>query len=204
MTRATSSALSLDLGPALVQRLLPQRPPFLMVDRLVAWTPGTRPHCRTHRYLSANEPVFQGHFPQLPLMPGALLVEGAGQTASLVYTLGAIEEGYVERGLSRDEMLNDLQNLDRGLTLHPGYRPSKTPLEEAFGALSGMPVGVAGAVRFKFLRPVTPGCVLQYDATLTHRFDELLHFDVTASVADRVVARGSLSAAIVAGVVPPT
>ena len=68
--------VDVDCGPALVGRLLPQRPPFLMVDRVDAFAPGDRPAVRASRFLTANESFFAGHFPDLPIMPGALLLEG--------------------------------------------------------------------------------------------------------------------------------
>jgi len=137
-----------DLGPALVQRLLPQRPPFLMIDRFDAFAPDEPIAVRASRYLSANEPVFQGHFPQLPLLPGALMVEGVGQTASLAFTMSAIRDAYVERGLDLETLVADLKNLDRGFSLKPGYRPDpEAPILEAFSVVGGMPVGVAGGIR---------------------------------------------------------
>ena len=196
--------LTVNIGPGVVQRLLPQRPPFLMIDCIEGVDLGSRPMVRASRYLSANEPVFQGHFPDLPLFPGALLVEGAGQTASLVYTLGAILEGYQERGLGLPDLMGDLENLNRGLSLQPGFVPmDDSPLNDAFGHLKGLPVGVAGAVRFKFLKPVTPGCKLVYEATLTQQLGPQLHFAVDVLANKQRVAKGTLSAAVVEGMALP-
>lgn len=187
---------TLDLGPAVVQRLLPQRPPFLFVDRVDAWATGPRPSVRSSRFLSISDPVFQGHFPQLPLLPGALLVEGVGQTASLVYTLERMAES-----LGADVVIAELQDLDRGLSLRPGFRPrpagARGPLDDVFSRLEGLPVGVAGEVRMKFLRPVVPGCRLVQEVRLTHRFGDQLHFEARVEVDGELVAKGSLAAAIV-------
>ncbi|MBW2253305.1 MAG: beta-hydroxyacyl-ACP dehydratase [Deltaproteobacteria bacterium] len=202
--RIQADFVPLRAGPALVQRLLPQRPPFLMIDCIDAFAAGDRPAARASRFLSANEPFFQGHFPELPLMPGALLMEGAGQTASLVYTIHAILDAYEERGASFEQLVEDLANLDRGFSLKPGYRVANTPLVlQAFDEVRGLPVGVAGGVRLKFLRPVTPGCRLVYEAQLTHRLEEQLRFEVTASVEGEAVLEGSIAAAIVHGLPIP-
>jgi 3-hydroxymyristoyl/3-hydroxydecanoyl-(acyl carrier protein) dehydratase len=186
----------LDLGPAVVLKLLPQRPPFLFVDRIDAWATGTAPRVRTSRFLSISDPVFQGHFPELPLLPGALLVEAVGQTASLVYTLERLGEV-----MGVDAVIAQLTNLDRGLSLRPGFRPDTgegdATLTSVFARMKGLPVGVAGEVRMKFLRPVTPGCRIVHEVQLTHRFGDQLRFDATVQVDDEVVARGSLAAAIV-------
>ncbi|MCO4746704.1 MAG: hypothetical protein KC912_18055 [Proteobacteria bacterium] len=194
----------LACGSAIVQRLLPQRPPFLMVDRLVAFAPGDRPCARASRYLTANDPVFGGHFPGLPLLPGALLLEGVGQTASLVFTLAAILDAYEERDLDLARLADDFKLLDDAYSLKPGFRdPGKPLLVDAFSRLESMPVGVAGGVRLKFLRAVTPGCRLDYEAQLTHRLGEQVRFAVQASVDGELVVEGSLAAAIVEGLPLP-
>lgn len=188
----------LSCGPALIQRLLPQRPPFLMVDRLDAFRPGERPAARASRYLSANEPFFAGHFPDLPLMPGALLLEGCGQTASLAFTMSAIVDAYHERGSDMSQLAEDLASLDAAYSLRPGFRDPGTPIVmEAFERVEGLPVGVAGGCRLKFLRPVTPGCRLIYEARLSHRLGQQVRFELIATVDDQPVLEGSLAAAIV-------
>lgn len=65
-----------------IQRLLkslPHRYPFLMVDRIIEARGDDS--CIGIKNVSANEPQFQGHFPERPVMPGVLLIEGMAQTA---------------------------------------------------------------------------------------------------------------------------
>ena len=192
-------------GSALVMRLLPQRPPFLMVDRLDGFAPGPRPMARASRFVTVNEPYFAGHFPEVPVLPGALMLEGVGQTASLAYTEQTLLEGYRERGADLARLLDDLAALDAAFELRPGHRdPGRPPLVDAFERLRGRPVGVAGEVRLKFLRAVPPGVRLVYVARLTHRLGDQARFDVSAAVDGEPVLHGSLSAAIVAGpLLPP-
>jgi 3-hydroxyacyl-[acyl-carrier-protein] dehydratase len=70
------------LGTADTQRvlqLLPHRYPFLMVDRIVEMD---RDESAVGiKNVSMNEPFFQGHFPNFPIMPGVLIIEGLAQTA---------------------------------------------------------------------------------------------------------------------------
>ncbi|MHB8418976.1 MAG: 3-hydroxyacyl-ACP dehydratase FabZ [Myxococcales bacterium] len=64
-----------------IQRLLPHRFPFLMVDRVVEIVPDRM--LRAYKNLSANEQFFTGHFPGHAVMPGVLMVEALAQAAAL-------------------------------------------------------------------------------------------------------------------------
>jgi 3-hydroxyacyl-[acyl-carrier-protein] dehydratase len=66
----------------MIQRLIPHRYPFLMVDRLTEMGEDT---AIGFKNLTANEPFFQGHFPQRKYMPGVLMVEGLAQCACAFY-----------------------------------------------------------------------------------------------------------------------
>lgn len=64
-----------------IQKRLPHRYPFLLVDRLLEVEPGKR--AVAIKQVSINEPYFQGHFPEYPVMPGVLIVEALAQTSGL-------------------------------------------------------------------------------------------------------------------------
>ena len=64
----------------LVKRVLPHRYPFLLVDAFVSQE-GDRFECVKN--VSVNEPHFQGHFPDEPVMPGVLIVEALAQAAAI-------------------------------------------------------------------------------------------------------------------------
>ena len=61
---------------------LPQRFPFLMVDRVLECEPGRR--ILALKNVSVNEPFFQGHFPHRPVMPGVLILEAMAQAAAVL------------------------------------------------------------------------------------------------------------------------
>jgi len=61
---------------------LPHRYPFLLVDRVLEFTPGQR--VVTLKNVTINEPFFTGHFPSRPVMPGVLMLEALAQTAALL------------------------------------------------------------------------------------------------------------------------
>ncbi len=61
---------------------LPQRFPFLMIDKVLECEPGKR--IRALKNVSANEPYFPGHFPNRPVMPGVLILEAMAQAAGIL------------------------------------------------------------------------------------------------------------------------
>lgn len=65
-----------------VIRLLPHRYPFLLIDRILEIEPGRR--ARGIKNVSINEPFFQGHFPDQPIMPGVLIVESMAQVGGVI------------------------------------------------------------------------------------------------------------------------
>jgi 3-hydroxyacyl-[acyl-carrier-protein] dehydratase len=80
-----------EVGPDVIAKILPHRPPFLFVDRVVAFEAGVS--IEAERELRADEPHFAGHFPGRPIMPGVLITEALAQTAGLLIALTAMEKG---------------------------------------------------------------------------------------------------------------
>lgn len=74
-------ALELPLGPAAIRELIPHRYPFLLVDRVEEVEPGVR--AVGIKNVTQNEPFFQGHFPDYPVMPGVLIVEAMAQVGAV-------------------------------------------------------------------------------------------------------------------------
>jgi 3-hydroxyacyl-[acyl-carrier-protein] dehydratase len=81
-----SSATTADISKIL--KLLPHRYPFLLLDRIYDIDGDNT--CVGIKNVTINEPFFQGHFPQFPVMPGVLIIEGLAQTAGAlcVHSLG--------------------------------------------------------------------------------------------------------------------
>lgn len=65
-----------------IQKLLPHRYPFLLVDRVVEYTPGEQ--LVGYKNVTLNEPFFGGHFPGHPVMPGVLILEALAQACALL------------------------------------------------------------------------------------------------------------------------
>jgi beta-hydroxyacyl-ACP dehydratase FabZ len=74
-----SSMTVLDIND--IRKILPHRYPFLLVDRIVEMDAERIVGIKN---VTANEPFFQGHFPDFPVMPGVLIVEAMAQTAGVL------------------------------------------------------------------------------------------------------------------------
>ena len=76
------SAPDATLSVAEIERLIPHRWPFLLVDRIVEYDPAAK-RIVGLKAVTATEWFFQGHFPSLPVMPGVLQVEALAQTMAV-------------------------------------------------------------------------------------------------------------------------
>ena len=76
------SNLSNTMEIAEVLQYLPHRYPFLLIDRVLAIEPGLS--LTGLKNVSFNEPFFQGHFPQRPIMPGVLILEALAQATGIL------------------------------------------------------------------------------------------------------------------------
>ncbi|HIQ27343.1 MAG TPA: 3-hydroxyacyl-ACP dehydratase FabZ [Sulfurovum sp.] len=65
-----------------IQEILPHRFPFLLVDRIISLTPGG--YIEAYKNVSISEPVFQGHFPDHPIYPGVMIIEGMAQAGGVL------------------------------------------------------------------------------------------------------------------------
>ena len=65
-----------------IQNILPHRYPFLLVDRITELTVGE--YIEGYKNVSISEPVFQGHFPDHPIYPGVMILEGMAQAGGVL------------------------------------------------------------------------------------------------------------------------
>lgn len=99
-TEATTEGTT--IGIERIMKMIPHRYPMLLIDRVVDVHKNER--CVGIKNVSMNEPFFQGHFPQRPVMPGVLIIEAMAQTAAVlvVETLGPDSEGKLVYFMSVD------------------------------------------------------------------------------------------------------
>ncbi|HEY8431960.1 MAG TPA: 3-hydroxyacyl-ACP dehydratase FabZ family protein [Sandaracinaceae bacterium] len=187
--------IPLRLGADVVQMLLPHRRPFLFVHGIDAIAEVPRPSLRARGVVSANDPVFEGHFPGLALWPGVYTIEGLGQTTNLLNLFVALLEGLRAHGGEPAQLYEALRAIDARARMG-GRAPTEieTKLIEALGEPRAR-IGYAGAIDVKLIEPVFAGATIEYRATLTHVLANAKRFDVEARVDDRAVARGSITSA---------
>jgi len=65
-----------------IKKYLPHRYPFLLVDRVTELVEGD--YIRAYKNISANEDVFNGHFPQSPIFPGVMIIEALAQASGIL------------------------------------------------------------------------------------------------------------------------
>jgi len=75
-----------------IQKILPHRYPFLLVDRIIDLIPQER--VIGVKNVSMNEPFFQGHFPGRPIMPGVLIIEAMAQTGGILLLNAETDPGH--------------------------------------------------------------------------------------------------------------
>ena len=163
-------APSYTLGMREIQRFLPHRSPFLLVDRILEIHPvgnqdsvtsedkiGTR--VVAVKNVSFNEPYFPGHFPGLPLVPGVLMIESMAQVASF--------------------------------SIYPALCKDIDRLAREFQCIL---VGVNSA---RFRKPVVPGDVMKIETVVSKGRGKLWVFDCEATVEGKTVASAEIMANLI-------
>jgi 3-hydroxyacyl-[acyl-carrier-protein] dehydratase len=140
-----------------IEKLIPHRPPFLWIDWVEELEPGVR--CVAVKFVDPENPIFAGHFPAKPILPGIFLIEAMAQTAGVMLGSAARRDAGSKAG-------------DRG--------------KEGVALL-------AAVNRFKFLKPVTPGCELRVETKKLAEVDRMALIGGTVSVDGEIVANGELS-----------
>ncbi|NBD26739.1 3-hydroxyacyl-ACP dehydratase FabZ [Paenibacillus rhizovicinus] len=76
-----------------IQEIIPHRPPFLLVDRILEVEEGKR--AVGLKNVTMNEPFFTGHFPAYPVMPGVLIVEALAQVGTVAILMVEANRGKI-------------------------------------------------------------------------------------------------------------
>lgn len=150
---ATRGTTATEADIDLIQRIIPHRYPFLLIDKVrdvVAHT-----SCIGIKNVTFNEPQFQGHFPGLPIFPGVMIIEAMAQTSGILVGLSM---NLIDRGANVFFMGVDGVKFRRKVV--PG-----DVLELHVTALRG------GGKVWKFAGRAMVGAELACEATFTAMFD---------------------------------
>jgi len=123
---------------------LPHRYPFLFIDKVVSIEKGKKIHAQKN--VSINEPFFQGHFPNKPVMPGVLILEAMAQASGIL--------GFMTM--------------------------EKTPDD-------GSIYYFAGVDKVRFKRPVNPGDIIDFNASIISEKRGIWKFHCSAEVGGELV-----------------
>lgn len=104
---------SMPMDTESIQKCIPHRYPFLLVDRVVSMTPGDK--IVAYRNISISESALQGHFPGDPVLPGVFIIEGLAQTAAIFgyYATGAVAKGCLLSDVSEARFRKPVRPGDR-------------------------------------------------------------------------------------------
>jgi hypothetical protein len=169
-------------GADVVGFLIPEQYPMIMVDRIIDYRSSPYPQLSAERYISANEPVFAGHFPDLKLWPGVHTIEGLRQSCGLLDLVRQLDEA---------NLLSGLLALQNRQTLRP--QVNEALCQRVLDTLEGMPRPDPSllTLRVKLLTPVFAGCVINYQVRQL-RLDTQ-SWSVQAKVDNITVAKGSIA-----------
>lgn len=183
--------------------LIPHRRPLLLVDRVESFSLEGRYTLTACKHITANEEVFDGHFPGWSIWPGVYTIEGLGQSSMLLSVLIELQEKLADAGMDGASLARELRNFELGFRLQPGFRKplSSTELASIFG--TGAYFGMSSVYNVKLFQPVFAGQRLDYSVEITRRVGEVRHCEVEATVDGQPVARGTLGSTTVKTVPTP-
>mgnify|MGYP001587957476 CR=1 FL=1 len=149
-----------------IKKYIPHRYPFLLIDRVIDIEPGKR--IVGLKCVTINEPFFQGHFPEFPVMPGALIVESMAQLGAILAFYSVRQAYDVSVKQSHNKPMGD--DSDKFLPLFTG-------IDEA-----------------RFRRPVVPGDTLKIELNVLKQRGRIWILSGQSFVEGRLVAEAIIHA----------
>lgn len=166
------------IGADVIAYLTPVKHPMIMVDRIISYHSDPL-SLVAERYVSANEPAFVGHFPNMKLWPGIYTLEGLRQACYLLHILHELEEANLLKGVIELHNRQILRpQIDHKLcqSVIDYLKNSKMSDPDLF------------SISVKLLEPVFAGSLIKYHC---FRDDNDLHcWTVKAVVDERLIAKG--------------
>lgn len=166
------------IGADVIACLSSVKHPMIMVDRIISYNPEPL-SLIAERYISANEPVFAGHFPNMKLWPGVYTIEGLRQACYLLHVL---------HNLGKADLLKGVIELQKRQTLQP--KIDNILCEGVVEYLKNTKISDPDlfSVNVKLLEPVFAGSLIKYHVIREER--DFLCWSVNALVDERLIAKG--------------
>ena len=153
-----------------IKKLIPQRFPFIMIDKVLELEPGN--YAISMKNITVNDSFFPGHFPDNPIMPGALIIEAMAQTAIVLFAYSPSP--------SSDKGPLPSPHFDKGGMGGFPKEHNKKPLY------------YFGSVKARFLHPVVPGDQLKIKVVNVKSLPTGAFVDAEASVDEKKVSEAEL------------
>lgn len=158
------------------------RQPLLMVDRIVDFKYGESGYVKVIKHVTYNDPYLLGHFPDDPIMPGAIISEIFGQASEYFSFLSDVCDIYRER---RGEVLSSLRDI------HAFIR--QPDMLEIIRERRSQVRGVLAAQNLKFKESAYPGDTIEVVSKLAFSDGSgFKHYAVTANVGKKIISQGTI------------
>src|SRR4030043_862542 len=163
-----------------IKELIPQRFPFIMIDKVLEVEPGKQ--ATAIKNVSGNEKFFTGHFPDNAIMPGALIIEAMAQTAIVLFTVenNPPESPAPYSGKSAAPTSPTLVKGGKG-----GFSDERK--EDKKNLLYFL-----GSIKARFLHPVVPGDQLKIKAVNVKSLPNGAYVSAEAFVDDKKISEAEL------------
>ncbi|GHU63713.1 3-hydroxyacyl-[acyl-carrier-protein] dehydratase FabZ [Clostridia bacterium] len=167
----------MQFGPKEVLAMLPHKPPFVLLDKVIECDPGKR--AVGIKNVTIDQPFFAGHFENEPIMPGVMIVESAAQCAVVLYATGAWAAYNAEHGIEYTEDMAD--HIYEEILRYS--RENKQ-------------IGYLAEIKaFKFLQVVRPGDTMRIEVFRKGTFGLLSLIEVKIFVEGKLAAEGKITLA---------
>jgi 3-hydroxyacyl-[acyl-carrier-protein] dehydratase len=165
-----------------IKELIPQRFPFIMIDKVLEVEPGKE--AIAIKNVSGNEKFFIGHFPDNAIMPGALIIEAMAQTAIILFAAKRSNPSESPSSAALEKgSITSSPTLERGG--EGGFSDEKK-------GSHNQPIYFLGSVKARFFHPVVPGDQLKIKAVNVKSLPNGAYVSAEAFVDDKKVSEAEL------------
>ena len=173
----------------LIERLLPHRPPFLMIDSVNSYTSGHNPSLFADLIIRSSDPLFSGD-ETVKFWPSMYVIEGLGQCCNLLSVISTIEQRLRNKGYHSINMEAVLRVLESNKNDNITNILTKILEPDAMETMSR--IGLLGSVEIKISGRASMGQSLLYKVQQSQMYGALSYFKAYAFIGENQIAYGTL------------